>query len=164
MPGRVSGPIRLTAVAAALVVSSVSIGVRTSDARASECLSAPTSDSSERNHWFYRTNHETRRKCWHLREADRSDDKPSKQSDQKPAKQPDPTPTAQAASDDAPAQATWRHLPNPVSDQELTQDQTECARKGNDGPVGAGSPEFKFFVLFSECMHAAGYEPIVPPQ
>jgi hypothetical protein len=142
-----------------LAVSSASIstGIRTSEARGAECLTAPGSDSGG---WYYRTNRETGHKCWHQRGADTSDDKPSKQNDQKPA---DPAPAAQAP-DDAPAQAAWRHLPNPVSDQELTQDQTECAKKGNDSPVGAGSPEFKFFMVFSECMHAAGYAPIAPQQ
>jgi hypothetical protein len=138
----------MTAIVVALFASGASIGVPTNNARADDCLAAPKSAAPESGHWYYRTDRATQRKCWYLR-AD--------QSTQPPARL--------ATADAAPAaSATWQDHPAPVSDQELAQDKTKCESKGNTGPVGAGSPEFKLFLLFSECMRTAGYELVLPAQ
>ena len=55
-------------------------------------------------------------------------------------------------------QDVWRHLPEPVSVQQFNQDKAKCTRMGNSAP-GAGSPEMKFYLVFSNCMRSAGYEP-----
>ena len=52
----------------------------------------------------------------------------------------------------------WRHLPEPVSVQQFNQDKAKCTRMGNSAP-GAGSPEMKFYLVFSNCMRSVGYEP-----
>jgi hypothetical protein len=53
--------------------------------------------------------------------------------------------------------ATWRHHPEPVSAQQFNQDKAKCTRIGNSAP-GAGSPDMKFYIVFVDCMHSAGYE------
>jgi hypothetical protein len=85
--------------------------------------------------------------------AGHSDQQPAKPSTSDPAPAPSETPSI-----------TWKHHPEPVSDEELEQDKTKCENKGTLAPVGAGSPEFKFYLLFSECMRTAGYELVPPPQ
>lgn len=148
MPRRISSPIGMTAIVVALFASGAGIGAPTNTARADDCLTAPKLSAPERGHWYYRTDRTTQRQCWYL-QAD--------QSGQPPAKL--------ATADAAPAaSATWQHHPAPVSDQELAQDKAKCENNGNTGPVGAGSPEFKLFLLFSECMRTAGYELVPPPQ
>jgi hypothetical protein len=56
------------------------------------------------------------------------------------------------------AQDVWRHLPEPVSIQQFNQDKAKCTRMANTAP-GTGSPEIKFYPIFSNCMRSAGYEP-----
>jgi hypothetical protein len=51
----------------------------------------------------------------------------------------------------------WRHFPEPVSVQQFNQDKAKCTRIGNNAP-GAGSPEMKFYLVFSNCMRSVGYE------
>ena len=55
-------------------------------------------------------------------------------------------------------QDVWRHLPEPVSIQQFNQDKAKCTRMANTAP-GTGSPEMKFYLIFSNCMRSAGYEP-----
>ena len=52
----------------------------------------------------------------------------------------------------------WRHLPEPVSVQQFNQDKAKCTKMAHNAP-GAGSPEMKFYLVFSNCMRSAGYEP-----
>jgi hypothetical protein len=52
---------------------------------------------------------------------------------------------------------TWRHLPEPVSVQQLSQDKEKCTKMGNNAS-GAGSPEIKFYLVFTNCMRSAGYD------
>ena len=150
----------MTAIVAALFVSSAGLSVPISAAaRASDCHAEPQSDAPEGSHWYYRMDRAHHRKCWHLH-VDQSDH---------PHAKPAASDAAPAASDAKPApsepkSAAWQHRPEPVSDQELEQDKTKCENKGNSAPVGAGSPEFKFYLLFSECMRTAGYELVPPPQ
>jgi hypothetical protein len=148
MKRQISNPIGMTVIVAALFVSGASMSVPTIAARASDCHVEPNSDAPEGSQWRYHTDRAHHGKCWYLR-SDRGD-----HSDQQPAKP--------AASDAEPA--PWKHHPDPVSDQELEQDKTKCETRGNSGPVGAGSPEFTFYLLFSECMRAAGYQPILSVQ
>jgi hypothetical protein len=51
----------------------------------------------------------------------------------------------------------WRHLPQPVSIEQLNQDKANCTKLAN-GASGAGSPEMKFYLTFTNCMRGAGYE------
>jgi hypothetical protein len=70
---------------------------------------------------------------------------------------PRPAPKSSALQSTAP-QDVWRHLPEPVSIQQFNQDKAKCTRMGNSTP-GAGSPEMKFYLVFSNCMRSIGYEP-----
>lgn len=141
MPERISHSIGATAIAAVLLLASGAVGVPTKSVRADDCVTAPPSSAPEGSHWYYRTDRAKQRKCWHLSSPDQSVQQP-----------------APPASLDAPS-AAWRHRPIPVSDEEFKQAKANCTAKGNAGPVGAGSPEFKFYVVFLECMRAQGYEP-----
>src|ERR1700739_422021 len=67
---------------------------------------------------------------------------------------PRPAPKFTAA---APTLPTWRHLPEPVSAQQFNQDKAPCTKVANSTP-GVGSPEVKFYLAFTDCMHSAGYE------
>jgi hypothetical protein len=73
---------------------------------------------------------------------------------------PRPAPKSSAALQSTARQdvAIWRHLPEPVSVQQFNQDKAKCTRIGNSAP-GAGSPEMKFYLVFSNCMRSVGYEP-----
>ena len=53
----------------------------------------------------------------------------------------------------------WRHLPQPVSDEELKLDQAKCALAGKMA-LSTGSPELKFNIVFADCMRSKGYESI----
>jgi hypothetical protein len=151
--GRFSNPIGMTAIVAALFASVASIEVPT-NARADDCLIAPKTSAPESGHWYYRMDRATQRKCWYLR-ADQSSQPPTK------LVTADAAPAASETDPPVTKSATWQHHPAPVSNQELAQDKTKCENKGNTSPVGAGSPEFKLFLVFSECMRAAGYQPIL---
>jgi hypothetical protein len=155
VPERISSPIGTTAIFAALFASIASMSVPTSAARASDCHAEPNSDAPDGSQWRYHTDRERHRKCWYLRpdHADHSDRQPAKPATSDAAPAPPETPSAM-----------WKHHPDPVSDQELEQDKTKCETRGNSSPVGVGSPEFKFYLLFSECMRTAGYELVPPPQ
>ena len=67
---------------------------------------------------------------------------------------PRPAPKFLAA---APALPNWRHLPEPVSAQQSAQDKAKCTKVANSTP-GVGSPEIKFYLAFTNCMHSEGYE------
>jgi hypothetical protein len=67
---------------------------------------------------------------------------------------PRPAPKFLAA---APALPNWRHLPEPVSAQQSAQDKAKCTKVANSNP-GVGSPEIKFYLAFTNCMHSEGYE------
>jgi hypothetical protein len=56
-----------------------------------------------------------------------------------------------------PVMPTWRHLPEPVSAQQFNQDKAACTKVANSTP-GVGSPEVKFYLAFTDCMHSEGYE------
>jgi hypothetical protein len=152
---RISSPIGMTAIVAALFVSAATMSMPTKAARASDCHAEPNSDAPDGSQWRYHTDRERHRKCWYLRpdHADKSDQQPAKPAASDAAPAPSETPSA-----------TWKHHPDPVSDQELEQDKTKCENKGSSAPVGAGSPEFAFFLQFSQCMRTAGYELVAPPQ
>ena len=72
---------------------------------------------------------------------------------------PRPAPKSSAARQSTAPQdvAIWRHLPEPVSIQQFNQDKAKCTRMGNSAP-GSGSPEMKFYLVFSNCMRSEGYE------
>jgi len=72
---------------------------------------------------------------------------------------PRPAPRASAASirSAAPAQTSWRHVPEPVSAQQFNQDKAKCTNVANATP-GSGSPEIKFYLAFTNCMHSEGYD------
>jgi hypothetical protein len=69
---------------------------------------------------------------------------------------PRPAPKLSAAT---PALPDWRHVPEPVSAQQFDQDEATCAQVAHSAP-GIGSPELKFYLAFTNCMHSAGYEAI----
>src|ERR1700751_2075610 len=70
---------------------------------------------------------------------------------------PRPASKSSALQSTAP-QDVWRHLPEPVGVQQFNQDKAKCTRMANSAP-GAGSPQMKFDLVFSNCMRSAGYEP-----
>jgi hypothetical protein len=72
-----------------------------------------------------------------------------------PESVPLPRPAPKLAA--APDVATWRHLPEPVSAQQFNQDKTKCTKAANSAP-GAGSPEVKFYLVFTNCMRSEGYQ------
>jgi hypothetical protein len=79
-----------------------------------------------------------------------------------------PLPTPRPAAKSSVLQSTapqdvWRHLPEPVSIQQFNQDKAKCTRIANTAP-GTGSPEIKFYLIFSNCMRSAGYEPGAIPR
>jgi hypothetical protein len=51
----------------------------------------------------------------------------------------------------------WRHLPQPVSDEELKLDKAKCALAGKMAS-STGPPEMKFNLVFADCMRSKGYE------
>lgn len=51
----------------------------------------------------------------------------------------------------------WRHIPEPVSARQFDQDKAKCTKVANGAP-GAGSPELKFYLFFTNCMRSQGYE------
>jgi hypothetical protein len=153
MPRRISSLIGMTAIVVALFTTGAGIGVPMNNARADDCLTAPKSSAPESGHWYYRTDRETQRKCWYLR-AEQSGGPPAKLATAAAA------PGASEMQTPVTRSATWQHHPDQVSDQVLEQDKTKCDKRNTD-PVGAGSPEFKLFLLFSECMRAAGYQPVL---
>jgi hypothetical protein len=46
-----------------------------------------------------------------------------------------------------------------VTDEELKLDKAKCALAGKMDS-SSGSPEMNFNLVFAECMHSKGYEPI----
>jgi hypothetical protein len=71
---------------------------------------------------------------------------------------PRPAPKSSALQSTASHQDVWRHLPEPVSVQQFNQDKAKCTKMAHNAP-GAGSPEMKFYLVFSNCMRSVGYEP-----
>jgi hypothetical protein len=69
---------------------------------------------------------------------------------------PRPAPKSSALKSAAP-QDVWRHLPEPVSVQQFNQDKAKCTKMGHNAP-GAGSPEIKFYLVFTNCMRSEGYQ------
>ena len=55
--------------------------------------------------------------------------------------------------------AQWRHLPNPVSDQQFKQDELYCAMMG-----GQGSPQITYDLTFRNCLRSKGYEPFLSTE
>jgi hypothetical protein len=53
----------------------------------------------------------------------------------------------------------WRHLPQPVNDEELKLDKAKCALAGKMAS-SPGSPEMKLNFVFADCMRSKGYESI----
>jgi hypothetical protein len=78
--------------------------------------------------------------------------------DSVPLPLPRPAPKSSALQSTAAPQDVWRHLSEPVSVQQFNQDKAKCTRMANSAP-GAGSPEIKFYLVFSNCMRSVGYEP-----
>ena len=54
---------------------------------------------------------------------------------------------------------SWRHLPRPVSDEELKLDKAKCAMAAKMASRNV-SPETKSNVAFADCMRSRGYESI----
>jgi hypothetical protein len=156
MPRRISSPIGMTAIVVALVAMGASIGVPTNNARADDCVTAPKPSAPEGGHWYYRTDRATQRQCWFLRADQSSQSQPAAR-----LATADAAPAAFVTKPPEAKSATWQHHPYSVSDQVLEQDKTKCDNANTGRPVGAGSPEFKLFLVFTECMRAAGYRPIL---
>ena len=64
---------------------------------------------------------------------------------------------AASSRSETPAQTGWRHLPEPVNAQQFNEDKAKCTKVANASP-GAGSPEIKFYLAFTNCMHSQGYQ------
>jgi hypothetical protein len=63
---RTSGMIALVS---AVLASGFFVSVPADTARAVDCLIAPNSSASQKDHWYYRTDRANQRKCWYLRAA-----------------------------------------------------------------------------------------------
>jgi hypothetical protein len=63
MPRRILSRI---AVAAALVISGLSLDLQAYSARANDCLATPKAASPQGQHWYYRFDRSSHRKCWYL--------------------------------------------------------------------------------------------------
>ena len=78
---------------------------------------------------------------------------------------PRPAPKSLAAPLPRPApksvtqQSIWRHLPQPVSEEEFKLDKAKCALAGKMAS-STGPPEMKFNLVFADCMRSKGYESI----
>src|SRR5215469_4950243 len=57
----------------------------------------------------------------------------------------------------AAADLPWPHHPEPVDARQFKLDKAKCTNEGNSAP-GSGSPEVKFYLVFTNCMHSQGYE------
>jgi hypothetical protein len=77
--------------------------------------------------------------------------------DSVPLPRPAPKLAAAATRSPAPTLPAWHHLPEPVSAQQFDQDKAKCTKVANATP-GVGSPEIKFYLAFTDCMHSEGYE------
>ena len=73
---------------------------------------------------------------------------------------PPPVPNSIAAQMAAP----WRHLPNPVSDQQFQQDASYCHQMGDMAPPGQGSFEITYDLTFLNCLRSKGYEPVLSTE
>lgn len=60
----------LSAAGAGVIASLAVTAVAPTAARADTCLSAPNAPTPAGSHWFYRTDHANKRKCWYLRKVD----------------------------------------------------------------------------------------------
>jgi hypothetical protein len=58
-----------------------------------------------------------------------------------------------------PSMPAWRHFPESVTAQQFNQDKAKCTEVASSAP-GVGSPELKFYLSFTSCMHSEGYEAI----
>jgi hypothetical protein len=56
-------------------------------------------------------------------------------------------------------QSIWRHLPQPVSDEELKLDKAKCTLASKMAS-STGPLETKFNLVFADCMRSKGYESI----
>lgn len=66
MSGQMPRLLAPTALVAALLVGG-GVGAPADRARADDCLTAPNGPAPQGNHWYYRTERGTDRKCWYLR-------------------------------------------------------------------------------------------------
>jgi hypothetical protein len=73
-----------------------------------------------------------------------------------------PEPPSTPAQNFIPAQ--WRHLPNPVSDQQFKQDAIYCAKMGNMAALGQGSPQITYDLTFLNCLRSKGYEHVLSTE
>jgi len=63
MPIRISSPI---AIAAAFVIWAIGLDLQADAARANDCLAAPNASAPQGQHWYYRIDRSSHRKCWYL--------------------------------------------------------------------------------------------------
>ncbi|MGP9811074.1 hypothetical protein ACTZWT_06125 [Rhodopseudomonas sp. NSM] len=67
----------LSAAGAGLIASLALTAVPDSAAQASECLAGPKGPAPAGSHWFYRTDHTNKRKCWYVRATGEQSAKPA---------------------------------------------------------------------------------------
>ncbi|WP_322517347.1 hypothetical protein SR870_07355 [Rhodopseudomonas palustris] len=67
----------LSAAGAGLVASLALTAVPDSAAHAGECLAGPKGPAPAGSHWFYRTDHTNKRKCWYVRATGEQSAKPA---------------------------------------------------------------------------------------
>jgi hypothetical protein len=87
MTGRIGSivPAILVAHLAAAGIASMTVA----PAHAEDCLAAPNSPSAKGNHWFYRLDRATKRKCWYQR-AQETGDQRSQEASVQPVRRPAP--------------------------------------------------------------------------
>src|SRR5690348_6211624 len=94
-----------------------------SSGEAEDCLSAPSGVSPQGQHWFYRLEKDTKRKCWYLRAAGDKVAAPHSKVTAAPAAKPEPTHSVQDAHAELtaapvaspPVQATISPPPSPTA-------------------------------------------------
>jgi hypothetical protein len=74
-----------------------------------------------------------------------------------PLPRPAPKSTAPVQAAAAQDAKIWPHHPYPVSVQQFNEDKAKCTNVGNNAS-GAGSPEMKFYLVFTNCMRSEGYD------
>ncbi len=64
---KIFGPISVVAVAIIVLVTAIGVSTPVGGAYANDCVGAPKTASPHGQHWYYRIDRSTRRKCWYLR-------------------------------------------------------------------------------------------------
>jgi hypothetical protein len=128
----ISNPAVCIAVAAALFLAGIGISLPIDSARAHDnCAAAPGGDPPDGQHWYYRTDRTTHRKCWYLHAADSSTPQP-----------------ATDTSDPAGEPASTQPAANPTGEPASAQPAAQWCAYFTGGPTNCA------FARFEDCLAA----------